>query len=64
MAGTKRARLESASVDGRIVLSGGHAEKQRTIDKYRAAECVDAEIQPAGGTPILAHRIVLMASSE
>ena len=44
-------------------LTGGHAEKPRTIDKFRSGECCDAELVAADGTPAKAHRLVLMGGS-
>ena len=44
-------------------LTGGHAEKPRTVDKYRSGKCCDAELVAADGTPAKAHRLVLMGGS-
>ena len=65
----KRSRLAvassstAASADA-IVLSGGHAEKPRTIESYRASQHVDVDICAADGTAFQAHRLVLMAGSD
>ena len=52
------------SVAPAISLTGGHAEKPRTIDCYRAAQHVDVEVRAADGTAFQAHSLVLMAGSD
>ena len=47
-----------------IFLSGGYAEKPRTIAAYRAGEDVDVKIESEDGTQHWAHRIVLKAGAE
>ena len=47
-----------------IVLSGGAAEKPRTVDKYRSGAHTDVELQAADGSAFRAHALCLMAGSE
>merc|ERR1719299_287956 len=47
-----------------IRLSGGHAEKARTITNYREANYVDVEIRSSDGKDYRAHSLVLMAASD
>ena len=47
-----------------IRLSGGHAEKTRTIAAYRDGERVDVEIRSKDGAALKAHGLVLVAGSE
>ena len=47
-----------------IVLSGGHSEVPRTVDKYRQGTACNATLRTACGTTIRAHRIVLAGKSE
>ena len=47
-----------------ISLSGGHAEKLRTIVAYREGKRVDVEIQSNDGVRFKAHCLVLAAGSE
>ena len=41
----KRAREDDVSAANGIHLSGGHKEKRRTVEAYRAGRFVDVEIQ-------------------
>ena len=57
----KRAREASASFDeasSAIRLSGGHAEKPRTVEAYREGQFVDVEIRSADGLSYRAHGLV------
>lgn len=64
-AASKRTRDEPAAPPTPIlVLSGGHAEAKRTIDKYRNHSSCDAHLRSSCGTDFHAHRLVLSAKSE
>ena len=56
--------IASGNAAACVRLSGGHAEKQRTIDAYRSNQHVDVEIHSADGQVYRAHGIVLMAGSD
>ena len=63
----KRARLERTvdpETSGAIRLGGGHREKRRTIEAYRAGLHVDVEVRSAEGKSFHAHGLVLMAGSD
>ena len=47
-----------------IRLTGGHAEKPRTIEAYRAGNHIDVELHSSEGRTCRAHRLVLMAGSD
>ena len=46
------------------MLSGGHAEPPRTIDKYRRGISCDAILCAANGTDFHVHRVVVMGKAE
>ena len=57
----KRAREGSVSFEegsSAIRLSGGHAEKPRTVEAYREGQFVDVEIRSADGLSYRAHGLV------
>ena len=47
-----------------IRLTGGHAEKSRTVAAYRAGQHVDVDVHSADGFSYRAHGLVLMAGSD
>ena len=52
------------NVTATIRLSGGHAEKPRTIAAYRAGQHVDMDVRSADGKEFQAHGLVLRAASD
>ena len=56
--------VAAADSPATLRLSGGHAEKARTVAAYRAGKHVDVELHSADGTPYHAHGLVLMAGSD
>ena len=64
-ASTSAADASAADASGSpIVLSGGAAEKPRTVDKYRSGAHTDVELQSGDGRAFRAHALCLMAGSE
>ena len=59
-----RARDDAAPPVPALVLSGGHAEPPRTVDKYRRGTSCDAILCAANGTDFHVHRVVVMGKAE
>ena len=64
----KRRRAAAASASAAnspaVVLSGGHAQPPRTIDKFRAGKLCDVTLQAADGAATFdAHALCLTAAS-
>lgn len=60
----RRARDDAPPPAPVLVISGGHAEPPRTVDKYRRGVACDAVLYSACGTDFHVHRVVVMGKSE
>ena len=63
----KRAREDAIGSGAKFLplsLTGGHAEKPRTIESYRTGLHIDATVRSADGKQFSAHGPVLMAGSD
>jgi N-acetylneuraminic acid mutarotase len=60
----RRARDDDDAAPARIVLSGGHAEVSRTIDRYRREQACDAVLKSSEGEIFHVHRVILTGKSE